>query len=372
MQSENDNKFDALIVGDPGQAFWDASEIDELNVAWCETAMEAITIAGKQTFGTIYVIMSSLNGNLESTVDTLGRIGKNARLVLLAQMYEEPVARQMLKTIKRPSNAADDYHICPMDVKTLFPPPPPPAPPVEEPAPAPQPEAIEAPVEELNTVEDIIVEEVLEPAAVSLTKRAQDARIRELEKLATEDDLTGLKNRRYLREFLKQILMRAESEDFNATLLIFDIDDFKQYNDSYGHAVGNNVLVQTATMMKRCWRDHDVVGRIGGDEFAVVFWDRPLRPDEISDNERRSKQHAEHPQEAVFIAERFRQEMNATDLCLLGTDGKGVLTISGGLASFPRDGATVDELFEMADQAMLDAKRCGKNQIYLVGTPNGA
>ena len=362
MQSDDNKKFDALVVGDASQAFWDASEIEGFSVRQCDTAVDAITITDKQTFKTIYVVMSSFNGNLESAVDTLGKIGKNSRLVLLAQMYEEPLARQMLRTINRPANTADDYQICPLDAKNLFD-----GIALVEESPAktkqPQPE---------------ITDVVPAATAVSKSRQAQDTRIRELEKLATEDDLTGLKNRRYLREFLRQILLRADSEGFNATLLIFDIDDFKHYNDSYGHAVGNNVLVQTAMMMKRCWRDNDVVGRIGGDEFAVVFWDRPIRSDEIEqDNdadipihERRSKQNSEHPQEAMFIAERFRQEMNATDLCLLGTDGKGVLTISGGLASFPRDGSTVEELFEKADQAMLDAKRRGKNRIYLVGTPN--
>jgi diguanylate cyclase (GGDEF)-like protein len=78
---------------------------------------------------------------------------------------------------------------------------------------------------------------------------------------------------------------------------------------------------------------------------------------------------ADHPKEAIFIAKRFRKELGKAELHLLGPEGKGVLTISGGLASFPRDGSTIGEVFEQADKALLEAKRSGKNRIYLVGRP---
>jgi GGDEF domain-containing protein len=126
-----------------------------------------------------------------------------------------------------------------------------------------------------------------------------------------------------------------------------------------------------------------VVGRIGGDEFAVVFWDDPQRTTnskfEIGiskmpagrGQDRRSAS-ADHPKEALFIARRFVRELEKAGLSsfgVLGPGGKGVLTISGGLASFPRDGRTSDELFLLADKALLEAKRSGKNRIYLVGKP---
>ncbi|MHC4187985.1 MAG: GGDEF domain-containing protein, partial [Planctomycetota bacterium] len=85
-------------------------------------------------------------------------------------------------------------------------------------------------------------------------------------------------------------------------------------------------------------------------------------------SERRSTQ-SEHPKEALFIAKRFRTEFNKADLNMLGPSGDGSLTISGGLASFPRDADSPELLFQRADQALLEAKKSGKNRIYLVGQP---
>jgi len=190
----------------------------------------------------------------------------------------------------------------------------------------------------------------------------------QLERLATEDDLTGLKNRRYVWEFARQIIQRAGSENGQVTLLVFDIDNFKHYNDVYGHLAGDEILKQAAVLMRRCCRTHDVVGRIGGDEFAVIFWDKPKSRGVGQQKERRSVR-AEHPKEPIFIAQRFRKELENAELHLLGPEGKGVLTISGSLATFPRDGSTIDELFASADEALLEAKRNGKNSIHLVGKP---
>jgi PleD family two-component response regulator len=202
----------------------------------------------------------------------------------------------------------------------------------------------------------------------AVTVDATRERVKQLEKLATEDELTGLKNRRYIWEFSRQIIEHARGENRRVTLLIFDIDNFKHYNDVYGHSAGDEVLKQAAVLMRRCCRGHDVVGRIGGDEFAVVFWDDPRRGPLKEEAERRSAT-ADHPKEAIFIAKRFRKELGKAEPHLLGPEGKGVLTISGGLASFPRDGSTTGELFDQADKALLEAKRSGKNKIYLVGRP---
>ena len=195
-----------------------------------------------------------------------------------------------------------------------------------------------------------------------------EKKIRQLEKLATEDDLTGLKNRRYIWEFSRQIIERAKKEKGRVTLLVFDIDNFKHYNDVYGHLAGDEILKQAAVLMRRCCRGHDVVGRIGGDECAVFFWDEPRGRGVGQEDERRSLM-AEHPKEVLAVAQRFRSELGKAEFPLLGPEGRGVLTISGGLASLGRDVSTIEELFEQADKALLDAKRSGKNRIYLVGKP---
>jgi diguanylate cyclase (GGDEF)-like protein len=178
-----------------------------------------------------------------------------------------------------------------------------------------------------------------------------------LQTLAVTDELTGLYNRRYVYEFTEQVLSKAHGERFEATILLFDVDDFKHYNDTYGHATGDEVLKKTSELMRRCSREHDLVGRFGGDEFVMVFWDaeQPRQPN------------SRHPQTAFALSERFRREVSSHDYKCLGPKAKGTLTISGGLASFPWDASTVDDLFARADDALLQAKASGKDRIYIVG-----
>ncbi|MHC4292062.1 MAG: GGDEF domain-containing protein, partial [Planctomycetota bacterium] len=225
-------------------------------------------------------------------------------------------------------------------------------------------------------IEALMAERTASVSKVSVSENRdqdKDRRIEELETLVVQDDLTGLKNRRYLRQFLPLILQKAKANQCQVTLLLFDIDDFKHYNDSYGHSIGDDVLRQTAKLICLCCRNQDVVTRLGGDEFAVIFWDVPGEQTQtaqsISD---RRKSSLGHPRQTVFMAERFRHEMASMPFDHLGPKGKGSLTISGGLATFPTDASSAPELFEKADQAMLEAKRNGKNLIYLVGQPNNS
>jgi len=324
-----------LLIGDINRAFSSPGDIKQLGWQQYENLIDGITAAGDGKFDLIGVIVSSLGTKLRSALRTLRRVGGGAKIILLAQMYEEPLALQMVRWSPNGKNAADDYVICPVRARQFA-------------------ESILRPGREKP-----------ETAAGQVSYDMQTT-IKELIKMATEDDLTGMKNRRYVKEFLRQIIARAEREDSKVTVLIFDIDNLKNYNDVYGHSAGDSILKQASILMKRCCRGHDVVGRIGGDEFAVVFWDNPR--EEASEAERRAM-HSDHPKEVIFIAERFRKELNAAEMPLLGPDGQGVLTISGGLASFPGDGSGADELFEQADKALLKAKRSGKNRIYLVGKP---
>jgi len=186
---------------------------------------------------------------------------------------------------------------------------------------------------------------------------ASARRTETLHRLAVTDYLTGTYNRRYFYHLTDQILLRAGRENFSATLLLYDIDDFKRYNDRYGYAAGDELLRETAQLMRRVTRRQDIVARIGGDEFAVLFWDpgEPRTP-------------GSHPPETAYaLAERFRQGVMRHEFPSLGGESTGVLTISGGLASFPGDGRTCRELLRQADKAIKAAKKSGKNAIKLLG-----
>ncbi len=333
-----------LLIGDLSKAFLNAAAVTDRHCEVCTNMLDAIDMAANNDFAGIGIVMSGLSARLNSALKAL-RDSSDAKIILLAQMYEEPIAIRLVGTTYNGTSIADDYLICPVQPETFY--------------------------------ESIITRgrSTSEAGPPALLDAAIETKIKHLEKLATEDDLTGLKNRRYIWEFSRQIIEHAEKENGRVTLLVFDIDNLKHYNDLYGHLAGDEVLKQAAVLMRRCCRGHDVVGRIGGDEFAVVFWDepqaKPVGAPAEGTTERRSAR-ADHPKEAISIAKRFVKELEKSDLSALvglGPEGRGVLTISGGLASFPRDGSTIQELFQQADKALLEAKRSGKNRIYLVGRP---
>ncbi len=332
-----------LLLGNIRRAFPDADDVDRYPCDVCANVLDGMRAAARGRFDVVGVVVDGTLRQLGSILKAL-RKSTSARIVLLARMYEEPLARRLVTAEPGEKKLADAYVICPMRLASF---------------------CMHAGLAEEPQTSGTPLAEREQPVLAELERR-----IRHLERLATTDDLTGLKNRRYIREFAGQILEQARATGGRVTLLVFDIDNFKHYNDVYGHAAGDEILRQAAILVRRCCRPHDVVGRIGGDEFAVVFWDDPYRAGGDVERDRRSAA-AEHPTEAISVAKRFQKEFGNADLHLLGPAGEGVLTISGGLSSFPRDGATVEQLFEQADQALLDAKRRGKNRIYLVGEPQG-
>ncbi|MEX2216746.1 MAG: GGDEF domain-containing protein [Phycisphaeraceae bacterium] len=170
--------------------------------------------------------------------------------------------------------------------------------------------------------------------------------------MAMRDELTGAWNRRYFNRFLRMVLQRAEGDRSTVTLLLFDIDDFKHYNDAFSHAAGDEILRETVALMKAVVRDQDIVARIGGDEFAVIFWDA----------EAPRRANSRHPTDVVKIAERFRKAMQTHRFPKLESV-EAPLTVSGGLASYPWDGKSPEELIAKADAMATQAKRDGKNAI---------
>ena len=182
----------------------------------------------------------------------------------------------------------------------------------------------------------------------------------QLRTMAITDELSGAYNRRYFQKFVTGLLDKARGERFRVSLLLFDIDNFKQYNDRFGHAAGDSIIRQLIALLRRCTRTHDLVARIGGDEFAVVFWD----------SEAPRQANSEHPRDAIAATERFRKAIENHDwegACRI----QGQVSISGGIATFPWDADSLEALLAKADEAMLRAKRSGKNVINLQEAGNG-
>ncbi|MBX3407113.1 MAG: GGDEF domain-containing protein [Phycisphaeraceae bacterium] len=178
----------------------------------------------------------------------------------------------------------------------------------------------------------------------------------QLKAAAFADELTGAWNRRYFARFLSAALEKGRALRRPVTLLYFDIDDFKVYNDKYGHAAGDEILVEVVKLLRSVIRPTDRVCRVGGDEFVVVFFD----PDGPRD---RSKEQA--PDDIMPIARRFQQQVCEHRFPKLAEEARGTLTVSGGMASFPWDGHDVQTLLDRADELALQSKRAGKNAITL-------
>ena len=200
---------------------------------------------------------------------------------------------------------------------------------------------------------------ILAPWATWLARWAQlAAQQRHLRTLAYRDDLTGAWNRRFLMEFLSERLEQAAGLRRLVTVMVFDIDDFKKYNDSFGHAAGDEILCESVRLMESIVRGDDRVCRIGGDEFAVVFADlsEPRVPG------------SSHPRTIEVLASRFHSAIHSLRFPKLGLDAPGSLTVSGGLATFPWDGSDCATLLESADRRAMDAKRTGKDALRIGAT----
>jgi len=179
----------------------------------------------------------------------------------------------------------------------------------------------------------------------------------QLRQAAFTDELTGAWNRRYFNRFLGAAIGQATGARHTVTLLAFDVDNFKSYNDRFGHAAGDEILVQVVRLLNACIRSTDRVCRVGGDEFVVIFHDpegprgpagTPTSPRSIGD-----------------IVRRFQKQVLEHRFPKLGEMAPGMLTLSGGMATFPWDGRTVQQLLDRADELALQSKQQGKNHITL-------
>ncbi len=184
---------------------------------------------------------------------------------------------------------------------------------------------------------------------------ALDQSYREFRQMAFHDELTSAGNRRFYDLFMRRVLPEAARRRRPVTVMVFDIDDFKSYNDRFGHEAGDEILRETVRLLNSVIRTGDRVCRIGGDEFVVVFADMegPREPG------------SHHPQSVELIAGRFQDQICRMKFPKLGLEAPGTLSISGGLATYPWDGRTPEELLRHADALALQSKKTGKNVITM-------
>lgn len=187
---------------------------------------------------------------------------------------------------------------------------------------------------------EVDIGEGISKSAVELPKHLREKYVRmesnklELLNKANLDDLTGVLNKGKILNDLSVLVNNVE-ERF--VLLMFDIDDFKNINDTYGHMVGDDCIRQLAGIAKKSSRSGDLIGRYGGDEFLVVL--RGLAGEEG----------------AMSVVDRFRIRV--------ATESDPDFTISIGVASYPFDGKRLKDLVCKADKALYRAKEQGKNKV---------
>jgi GGDEF domain-containing protein len=187
----------------------------------------------------------------------------------------------------------------------------------------------------------------------------------ELRILAWTDELTGAGNRRAFERVLEETIAAARPERRPVSLMYFDIDNFKSYNDRFGHEAGDEVLRETVELLRSVIRRGDHVFRIGGDEFVVIFADsRGARTGQTARPGTPGGGSSSGAMESVeTIAQRFRECVSTMRFPQLGLDAPGTVSISAGVATFPWDGHDMRSLLAHADQLALQSKRSGKNTI---------
>jgi two-component system, cell cycle response regulator len=178
----------------------------------------------------------------------------------------------------------------------------------------------------------------------------------ELRVLAWTDELTGAGNRRAFERVIEETIAEARGERRPVSIMYFDIDNFKLYNDRFGHDAGDEVLREVVELLRAVIRRGDHVFRVGGDEFVVIFADYR--------GPRGAGAAGTQVIESVeTIAHRFRDRVCDLKLPQLGLDAPGTVSVSAGVATYPWDGHDARSLLSHADQLALQSKRCGKNTI---------
>jgi len=180
---------------------------------------------------------------------------------------------------------------------------------------------------------------------LAAVNQALEERNIELRELSVTDSLTGLFNREHLHETLVNEFARSERHQHEFSILMLDIDHFKQFNDNFGHLAGDDVLRKVAAIFKSSVRSCDYVARYGGEEFLIILPETPM-------------------DEAVQAAERIRAAVEKKSFAPKGKKAKKAkITISVGVSSYPHDGTGEEALIQTADDALYEAKKSGRNRV---------
>jgi len=204
-------------------------------------------------------------------------------------------------------------------------------------------------IEKYSTELESLVENRTQKLNQALQKQAQLNDIllstnKKLEYFATTDELTGLANRRYFFERADEETSRANRYQRKTTLVMLDIDFFKEVNDHFGHHAGDRVLTHISTVIANTVREHDIVARVGGEEFAIVLPETDLT-------------------EAKELSERIRQAISEAHV-MIGSQQISV-TASIGISEAKLEETTISNAMLRADQALYDSKDKGRNRISL-------
>ncbi len=190
---------------------------------------------------------------------------------------------------------------------------------------------------------------IYDVTGMALNKRQLEAANLQLREQAHRDGLTGLLNRRYWEQSLEREFARYQRYETPASLVMFDIDHFKPINDNHGHQTGDEVIRETARLIRQHARETDYAGRYGGEEFVLLLPDTTL-------------------QGAGQLAERLRQAMERLTVEYL--EQRVNVTISLGVAQFNEEMSSAFDLVAAADSALYQSKQAGRNRTTL-HTPDG-
>jgi diguanylate cyclase (GGDEF)-like protein len=167
-----------------------------------------------------------------------------------------------------------------------------------------------------------------------------------LEELSNTDDLTKLYNRRYFMQLLELEFQRAQRYESRFSFVMIDIDNFKNVNDTCGHLLGDRILYEVAQILRENLRVHDLIGRYGGEEFALLMPETDVRG-------------------ALVVAERYRKRVE--DFIHIEDNKVLRVTISLGVAGYPHPAIkSVDDLIRLADNALYKAKNNGRNRVEVL------